>query len=200
MMNKITDRRKRASLRLWMVAAVTAVVAMFIGAGPAWAHNSLVSAAPAKDAVLAQPPATVTLKFLATLQPKGALLTVTGPDGAAAIGPATVAGKTISAPFTGSAAGAYTVGYQVSSSDGHQVKGSYHFTIAAGPSPSGTPTTQRQPESMTTRNDAQLSPVGAAQDTSGITPWWVYICGGAVAGLLLGMLLAFIRRRRGGDQ
>lgn len=188
-------QRRRA--RLGGVMAVLAVVlgALLLGASPAWAHNSLVEATPAKDVTLASPPAQVKLRFLATLKSDGTKLTVTGPDGAAAAGTTAVSGKTVSAPFTGTAGGAYTVAYEVLSQDGHLIKGSYKFTLktaeSAAASPSAVP-------SMPAPSSAAPSTVAAAPaaDTEQETPWGPWIGGAAVAGLVVGGLISFVRQRR----
>lgn len=221
-------------IRRWARTALTAALVtvaaagtLVIGVGPAWAHNSLVDASPSKSEMLAEPPKSVVLKFLATLQPS-ARLVVTGVDGASAVAPVKVDGKSISAPFTSTAPGVYTVGYQVSSTDGHEVTGSYTFTVTLGTSASAAAqaTASAEPAAAlttgvpalpgTTLSATTLSattPAGTtpatttlattspatstpATPTGSATPWWPYIVGGAVAGLLLGMVIAFVKRRR----
>lgn len=166
---------------LFAVAVVLGVV--LAGAGPAYAHNSLVKATPDKDVTLVDAPADVTLTFLASLDPK-TTLTVTGPGGASAIGAFTIDGKVISAPFTATAGGVYTVGYELISADGHPVQSTYKFTLqgkaevtsaAAAPVPTETATTMPK-----------------EQETS----WFPWIGGAAVAGLLVGGLITFLRNRR----
>lgn len=157
------------------------------GASPALAHNSLVEVLPAKDATLTEAPTEVKLRFLATLKPD-TKLTVTGPDGANAAGTVTVDGKFISAPFSGTANGEYTVGYELVSDDGHPVKSTYTFTLQL---PATEPV--RQTESPTPAStQAAAAPVPADDET----PWLPWIGGSVVAGLLVGGLLTFLRNRR----
>ncbi|WP_246157624.1 copper resistance CopC family protein [Catellatospora sichuanensis] len=190
-------REHRAARRGAAVLAVlVGLGALLLGATPAWAHNALVEASPKKDAKLTAAPPAVKLTFLATLKSDGTKLTVTGPDAAAAAGPVTVSGKTVSAPFTGTAGGAYTVAYEVLSKDGHVVKGSYRFTLAVAESaaPSPSPVTE----------SAQVSPSAApvaastapVADTESGDPWWPWVGGAAVAGILVGGLVNLVKKRR----
>jgi methionine-rich copper-binding protein CopC len=157
---------------------------------PALAHNSLVESAPAKDARLTGPPPEVKLRFLSNVD-QTANLTVIDASGASAIGAVTVSGKFLSAPFIATAPGAYTVSYELASSDGHPIKGSFSFGIDAPPSPSVAPVAQPEPT-------PSLSVVAAPplEQKTQDTPWFPYIGGAAIAGLAVGALLAFLKRRR----
>lgn len=171
-----------------LAITIVSCVGLFVfgWAQPALAHNTLVDAVPAKEATLTEAPAGVKLTFLQALKPD-TKLTVTDATGASAIGPATVDGKVVSAPFTGTSGGVYTVGYELLSEDGHPVKNSYTFTLQLP-----TPTTQAPapaPESA-----AAVAPT-SADDESG-PPWLPYILGAAVAGFLLGGLIVWFRRKR----
>ncbi|MEV4416277.1 copper resistance CopC family protein [Catellatospora sp. NPDC049609] len=188
------QRARRGGLVLAVVAALGVVL---LGASPAWAHNSLVEATPAKNATLTVPPAQVKLRFLATLKTEGTRLSVTGPDGAAAAGAATVSGKTVSAPVTATAGGAYTVAYEVVSQDGHLVKGSYRFTVAAAESVTASPSAAPSPAPSSAAPSVAPSVATApAADTEQDTPWVPWIGGAAVAGLVVGGLISFVRQRR----
>lgn len=158
---------------------------------PALAHNSLVESAPAKDARLAAPPAEVKLRFLSNVD-KTAKLVVTDATGASAIGAVTVSGKFLSAPFTATTPGTYTVSYELASSDGHPIKGGFSFGIDAPPSPSPSIAPVVQQESP-----PPAAPIVAEAKQE--TPWFPYIGGAAVAGLAVGGLLAFFKRRRAGQ-
>jgi len=179
-----------------MFAAITGVLALW--GAPALAHNSLVEAVPAKDARLAQPPAEVKLRFLSNLA-GNTRLAVSDPAGVSAIGPVTVAGKFLSAPFTATAPGTYTVTYELTSSDGHLVKNSYTFTIDA-PTPSPTPSLTPAATPAAVRMEAS-SPAEAPvmEEKSSDTPWLPYIGGAAVAGQAVGGVIAFLKRRREGE-
>ncbi|WP_020521433.1 copper resistance CopC family protein [Catelliglobosispora koreensis] len=164
-------------------------VAVFGVQAPAFAHNSLVERLPEKDAALTQAPAEVKQRWLASLKPT-AKMTVTGPDGASAIGELKIDGKFMSAPFTGKTSGKYTVAYEVPSDDGHPITGSYGFTLTL-PEPEPVKLTQSP-------TPAASSPAAAAtpETKSENTPWLPWIGGAAVAGLVVGGLISFLRNRR----
>ncbi|WP_212845368.1 copper resistance CopC family protein [Catellatospora sp. IY07-71] len=185
--------RRRGRLGGAVAALALALGALLLGASPAWAHNSLVEATPAKNATLATPPAQVKLRFLATLKSDGTKLTVTGPDGAAAAGASAVSGKIVSAPFTGTAGGAYTVAYEVLSQDGHLIKGSYKFTLDTAESAAASPVPSPAAPSAAAPSTVAAAP---AADTEEQTPWGPWIGGAAVAGLVVGGLISFVRQRR----
>jgi copper resistance protein C len=168
--------------------ALITILALGMGSAPAWAHNSLVEAVPAKDAVLQTAPPRVALKFLATLRAGGATMTVTGPDGATAIGAATIDGKTISAPFTGVAGGVYQVTYDVVSTDGHPVKGSYTFTLRVA-EPSSSPAA-----STTVLSATSPSPAAQRGESTSNVGWLV--AAGLAAAAAAGGLFALRRRAR----
>lgn len=180
-------------MRMKPLALMFVVVAglLALWSAPALAHNSLVESAPAKDARLAEPPAEVKLRFLSNLD-KNTQLTVTDATGASAIGAVTVDGKFLSAPFTGTAPGTYTVTYALISSDGHPVKSSFTFGIDAPPSPSVAPVAQADPSTAPAAEPSTINTLPKSQET----PWFPYIGGAAVAGLAVGGLLAFLKKRR----
>lgn len=101
-------------------------------AGPALAHNQLVSATPDRNAVLRKTPTAVTLAFLQRLNPD--FTTVVVSDAAKRPVPAsapTVKAKSATVALDQALGnGAYQVAYRVVSVDGHTVQGSYTFTVA----------------------------------------------------------------------
>ncbi|MEU8006252.1 copper resistance CopC family protein [Catellatospora sp. NPDC049111] len=181
-------------------AAVLAVLvglgALLLGATPAWAHNALVEASPKKNATLTAAPAAVKLTFLATLKSDGTKLTVTGPDGGAAAGPVTVSGKAVSVPFTGAAGGAYTVAYEVLSKDGHLVKGSYKFSLAVAESAAPSPSPVTESAQVSPSASPAAASTAPVADTGSGDPWWPWVGGAAVAGLLVGGVINLVKKRR----
>jgi methionine-rich copper-binding protein CopC len=177
--------------RLTLIFAAMAGLVLAV-ASPALAHNTLVKADPAKDQIVSAAPAEVKLQFLSTLKPD-TKLTVTGPDGASAIGAVKVEGKFISAPFTATTGGLYTVGYELVSDDGHPVKNTYTFTLQGPPPPLATTNdVVRATESSASSPAAVAAPENKSDDT----PWLPWIGGAAVAGLLVGGLITVLRNRR----
>lgn len=138
-----TPAHPRRSLRpaLALLAALTGLLLLV---PPAAAHDQLVAADPAPDAVLTQAPSVLTLEFSAALLDLSATVEVTGPAGPVATEPPVVADRTVTTTLVGALPdGAYAVAWRVVSSDGHPVEGAYSFTVDApepSPSPSATPT------------------------------------------------------------
>lgn len=186
--------------RLLLVLAAVGVALW--PASPALAHNQLVSAKPAKNAVLPQAPATVDLAFLQRLDPEHTTITVSDagrqpvPVSAPAIKAAT-AKVTFDQPLGN---GKYTVAYRVVSVDGHPVQGSYTFTVD-DPSASAAASAP-----VVAAPSAEIAP-SAGASAPGVLVAAPADSGGGSAGVLigaggLGVLLAavaaylFVSRRR----
>ncbi|WP_444947613.1 copper resistance CopC family protein [Micromonospora ureilytica] len=113
-------------------AALAVLVAVLIPASPAWAHNSLKTATPARDATVPSAPTEVTLEFMQRLDPT--FTTIVLSDAAKRklpTGEPVVTGAKSTVQVTDTLPnGTYTVAYRVVSADGHPVQGSYPFTVA----------------------------------------------------------------------
>lgn len=111
--------------------ALAAVLAVLVPGAPARAHNALIEASPAKNAKLTKAPKGVTLTFLQKLNPEYTVITVSDErEQAVATSEPDIDGATGAVTFGEPLAnGVYTVAYQVVSTDGHPVKGSYRFTL-----------------------------------------------------------------------
>ncbi|MFG1867261.1 copper resistance CopC family protein [Micromonospora arborensis] len=124
-----------------LVAVLAILVALLVPAGPAWAHNSLRSASPAKDSTLPSAPTELTLEFMQRLDPTFTTIVLT--DAAKRkipTGDPVVAGARSTVRVSDTLPnGTYTVAYRVVSADGHPVQGSYPFTVA-DPSATAAPT------------------------------------------------------------
>jgi copper resistance protein C len=114
-----------------LVGAAALLLSLGLSA-PALAHATLVSATPAANGMAMPPPTEIRLKFSEGVEPKFTKVKVTGP-GKKAIetGPVKLDPNDqtqlivpLKAPLPD---GNYTVDWQAVSSDGHKVKGSYHF-------------------------------------------------------------------------
>jgi copper resistance protein C len=112
--------------------AIVGVLAALAAATPAWAHNQLIDADPAPDAVLHTAPSGVELVFAERLDPTYTLIVVTDADEEPV--PSTdpdVDGTRGTVRFTAPLdSGVYTVAFRVNSDDGHPVQSSYEFTVA----------------------------------------------------------------------
>ncbi len=127
---------------------------VLLGAGPALAHDRIVGSEPADGAQLATGPTKVTLTLNGPVQVGFDTLTVVGPDGNLwSTGDTTVQGSQVSIAVRPlGPAGTYTIGYRVSSGDGHPVTGSQIFTLTtAGTGTPGPPAaaTRSNPNALT---------------------------------------------------
>ncbi|MEU4423826.1 copper resistance CopC family protein [Actinoplanes sp. NPDC024001] len=145
-----------------LLLALAALLLVLVPGAPAWAHNALAEASPAKKATLTKSPTEVKLRFLQKLDPDYTTITVT--DVATQLVPASepvVKGSTGTITLDGPLAnGVYTVAYQVVSTDGHTVKGSYQFTVADPSAPQATPPVSEAPAAEPTSSAS--SPAAAA--------------------------------------
>jgi methionine-rich copper-binding protein CopC len=187
--------------RTKLLLAVTAgALCAFFWTVPAQAHNSFTGSNPKNGARIAEAPATVTLSFLATVDPASAKATVTGPDGSpAARGKLGIKGNKLTVGVRPGAAGQYTVAYRVTSPDGHPVKGTIRFTVTTAASSAATASTAPTGSGPATTAPASVAPSAVAidrvagEDTS--TTWWPWLLGAVVllAAAAAGTLL--VRRR-----
>ncbi|GAA0516560.1 hypothetical protein Ade02nite_25300 [Paractinoplanes deccanensis] len=189
------DSRTTSRLLLALVAAL----AVLLPGAPAWAHNSLAEATPAKNATLKKAPESVKLRFLQKLNPTATKITISGDAPVTASSPK-IDGATGTITFEPLPNGVYTVAYDVISKDGHAVKGSYKFTVAApesttaptsaAASPSTEPTIVPPTTAATSAAPAAL----VSDDSSSNTTIWVVAL---VAGVVIvggGVFLALRRR------
>ncbi|MGU3431919.1 copper resistance CopC family protein [Actinomycetes bacterium M1A6_2h] len=126
---------RRAALAVGLIVAM-----LVLGASPAAAHTRLVASDPVADAVLDAAPTTVRLTFSEALSASFATVSVVGPDGAQYAQPnTTVDGSDAVASTTDAMpAGAYTIGYRVTSADGHPVTGTTSFSLTTAAVPTTT--------------------------------------------------------------
>ncbi|XVU26120.1 copper resistance CopC family protein [Actinoplanes sp. CA-054009] len=186
-----------------LALAVVATVAVLLPGAPAWAHNSLAEATPAKNATVKKAPESVKLRFLQKLNPTATKITITGAAPVTASAPK-IEGATGTITFAPLANGEYTVAYDVVSKDGHPVKGSYKFTVTAptpattsAAAPSPTPTTEAPTtEAPTTEAPTSAPPAALVsdEDRSSTTPWLIAAIAGAA--LVVAGVVVVLRRRR----
>ncbi|GAA1330453.1 copper resistance CopC family protein [Saccharothrix algeriensis] len=154
-----------------LLACLLAGGAALVAAGPALAHNVLVSSDPKDGQTLETGPAQITLTFDQPVQAgeKFNTITVKGPEDTRweADGEPTVKDNSVTfAVRPLGPAAEYSVGYRILSADGHSVTGNLKFTTTkAGTGTPAPPTTA-----------AQASTDG---DGGGV-PIWVWIAGAVV--------------------
>jgi len=153
--NSVVPRSARLPSLLTVLAVVVGVL---LGTSTAaQAHTALASTNPAEGSTLTGPLPAVELTFTGQVLLRE--VTVTGPAGAsAAAGAATASGAVVRQPVTLDAAGTYTVGYAVTSSDGHTLEGSLTFGYAPPAPPTTAPPTTAPPASSTSAAPAPVTP------------------------------------------
>jgi copper resistance protein C len=124
----MTPLRRRATLAGLLLSA-----SLLLVAGPAQAHDELISSNPADQAQIATLPDQVVLTFEEPPASTGSQVLVTGPGGNAATGQPVLAGDDVTQAIApGSPAGTYKVTWRITADDGHAVFGTFSFTAAAG--------------------------------------------------------------------
>jgi methionine-rich copper-binding protein CopC len=164
------------------VALGVVCLALLGFATPASAHNSLIGSTPANGASLAAGPDQIELRFDQPVQSGQGFNTVAviGPNNDHWEGSAPrVDSNVVTAPVRPlGPAGAYKIGWQILSADGHPVSGELTFTLTqAGngiPAPAGQQAAPGNPSS---------------KDDGGGVPAWVWIAGAGVL-LVAGLVLA----------
>jgi copper resistance protein C len=174
-----------------VLAVLVLAVGMLLGsATAAQAHTALASTNPAEGSTLTGPLPAVELTFTGQVLVRE--VTVTGPAGAsAATGPATASGAVVSQPVTLDAAGTYTVGYAVTSSDGHTVDGSLTFTYAPPAAVASTAPATPSPTAAAPQ-PSEASAESPAPASVGVPLWLVAV----VAGLVVAAAVLVGRRLR----
>lgn len=195
----VVRRRPRA-----LAIALAAGALMMGAASTAEAHDSLLGTSPAAGSTTVVVPARVTLTLSEPALAVGTIVIVTGPAGPVQRGKPALVDNTITQRLQpGSPAGAYTVTWRATSSDGHPVSGRFSFTAAkASPGGSTTATTPAIPATPTTSAPSTAPTTSAAAipaspapavATGGTSALWGLLAGGLVVLLLLGTFL--VRRK-----
>ena len=194
------------------IAVATLVAAAVVGplaAAPASAHDYLVDSSPKAGSTQTTPIDSVKLTFddvvldLSKTGP-GALLQVTGPDGASRhfeTGCPTISDRNVTVPVALGDAGQYMVTWQIVSADGHVVSDSIQFTYAP---PAGTKAATGSAVSPCKGAGASAAPkagAGTAQGTvnSGAIVIVIVIAGAIVLLALIAVVVILLTRRRPGD-
>jgi MYXO-CTERM domain-containing protein len=194
-------RRARTRTTHPVTLGLGALVALSLTlvAGPAQAHDELVSTNPADKAQVQTMPDSIVLTFEEPAEKVGSQVIVRGPNGNVARG-APVFAKSIvtQAVQPGAPAGSYTVLWRVTSDDGHPVSGSFTFTAAAGSAAPAASTSPGPSPGTSASSTAAADPSSASQQSSGSgssAPRWLWLL--IVLALLVPVAI-FVRRRPGG--
>ncbi len=169
---------------LIVIAAI--FVAIIGSAGPASAHNVLVSSTPEADAVLTTAPTTITLMFNQEVENFDPEMAITiGTDKSVVFTPTVngrdVVGYLTTAPLIvppiGTTLTTWKIGYRIVSADGHPVTGLVTFFVGAAEA--NAPAV------------AHVSQPGASGP-----PWWFWLTIAATLLLLSGAVIMMPKRRR----
>lgn len=186
-------------------AAVLTFAALLLVAGPASAHDQLLSSDPKDGATLDEHPASISLTFSAAPLDTGIEVVLVGPDGVTAQGQdIQVDDKVVTAQLADDLpAGRYDVAWHVVSSDGHPIDGELSYTVEAAAEPTPTPSAEATEEAELSTQEAEptdaaqpsapseLAGAGNGAGTSGLA-----VTGGIVAAVLVVLGLVVIMRRK----
>lgn len=186
-------------------AAVLTFAALLLVAGPASAHDQLLSSDPKDGATLDAHPASISLTFSAAPLDTGIEVVLAGPDGVTAQGQdIQVDDKVVTAQLADDLpAGRYDVAWHVVSSDGHPIDGEFSYEVEAAAEPTASPSGEatEQPELSTQEAEptdaaqpttpSELAGAGNGAGTSGLA-----VTGGIVASVLVVLGLVVIMRRK----
>jgi methionine-rich copper-binding protein CopC len=131
-------RRVRPAAGL-LLAAVLALGGVLATATAASAHDRLEATSPEQGSSVATPPAAITLSYNNPVFKLGSRVQVIGPAGDVAAGEPEFTEREVTQPIRPDApAGEYTVRWQVTSSDGHPIAGTWSFTVRQAAAAPGT--------------------------------------------------------------
>lgn len=129
----------RSVLTRVAVVAFVAAAAVLGLAGPASAHNVLISSDPADGSTLAKPLTSVSFTFDQPVQNFDPVVSLIGPDGRQyATGTPAISGNVVTGTVGTGPAGAYAASFRVVSADGHPVTGQVHFSMGVRGGSTGT--------------------------------------------------------------
>ncbi|MFC8801225.1 copper resistance protein CopC [Promicromonospora sp. NPDC057138] len=189
-------------------AAVLTFVALLLVAGPASAHDQLLSSDPKDGATLDEQPTSISLTFNEPPLDTGIEVALVGPDGVAARGyDIQVDDNVVTAQLDeGLPPGKYDVAWHVVSSDGHPIEGELTYVVKGEPEPTAEPsdepemsTQEAEPtdEATETSNGSdepttatELAGAGDGAGTSGLA-----VTGGILAAVLVVLGVVAIMRR-----
>jgi copper resistance protein C len=114
-----------------LVLAAVAGVLCWAAVPPAAAHDELLFSDPSEAGVLRAMPSRAILTFTGPVAEVHEV-TVTGPDGSVANGAPTATGPEVRQNLWSGPDGAYTLTYDVVSSDGHEMAGEISFAVGDG--------------------------------------------------------------------
>jgi copper resistance protein C len=181
----VSDKARAAGRYRLLAVLAGAMLAVWVGASPASAHNTLIATSPADQVTVQSAPQAVVLTFDEPANAMGTQVVVTGPSGQVQQGQPQLADNTITEDLQpGAPAGAYTVAWRVTSADGHPVSGAFSFTAKTAAATQLPSTPQASPSATPTPTQPAL------------LPGWLKLVIGVVA-IIFGVTVARRASRRG---
>ncbi|WP_051432773.1 copper resistance CopC family protein [Promicromonospora kroppenstedtii] len=188
-------------------AAVLTFAALLLVAGPASAHDQLLSSDPKDGATLDEQPTSIGLTFSAAPLDTGIEVALVGPDGTTAKGyDIQVDDKVVTAQLPEDLpAGKYDVAWHVVSSDGHPIDGEFTYVVEGELEPTEEPTTGASDEPETSTQEAApveepadeaSTPTELAGAGDGSSPSGLAVAGGIVAAVLVVLGVVVMMRRK----
>ncbi|GAA3796718.1 hypothetical protein GCM10022226_15100 [Sphaerisporangium flaviroseum] len=173
-------------MRRLLAVLLVACAALAVAVAPAQAHNVLTGSDPRDGSTLSSVPGKVTLTFDQPVRADFAQVALTSPDGIVSAATVEVMDNEVTATLPATvAAGAYIVGYQIVSNDGHPVSGKIGFTVTGGTG---------QTPATTAR---QIAPSDAPVPSSGGWVWGLLVVALLLSGLGILIVARKGRRKKG---
>jgi copper resistance protein C len=203
--------RRRLVRVITVFAAVLTFAALLLVAGPASAHDQLLSSDPKDGATLDENPTSIVLTFSAPPLDTGIEIALVGPDGVTAKGQdIQVDDKVVTAQLADDLpAGRYDVAWHVVSSDGHPIDGELSYTVEAAPEPSASVEPTEEPEMSTQEAEPSEATTAASEDAAeptepselagagdGAGTSGLAVTGGIVAAVLVVLGVVVMMRRK----
>lgn len=166
---------------------------------PAAAHDEIVGGSPEPDSTVTDVPESIELENSATPQDSFNTVALSLDGDQIVSGEPTVDGSTLTLDIPGNvdlSDGEYTVGYQVTSSDGHPIRGSYTFTLDTGEGASDSSGGTSQGETSANSADTADAADSSDEDDDGLPSWTGPLLGIAGVIVVLGALIMAIARYR----
>jgi copper resistance protein C len=177
-------------------AAVLTFAALLLVAGPASAHDQLLSSDPEDGATLDEQPTSISLTFSAAPLDTGIEVALVGPDGTTAQGyDIQVTDEVVTAQLAPDLPpGKYDVAWHVVSSDGHPIEGELTYVVEGEAEP--TDTAQPDEAQPADATDQLSMPTELAGAGDGAGPSGLAVTGGILASVLVVLGVVAIMRRK----
>ncbi|WP_236538889.1 copper resistance CopC family protein [Spiractinospora alimapuensis] len=188
----------------WALGAAVGLAAgglLLATAGPASAHNVLVESTPQDGETLDSAPDQVELVFNEEVLEGGNGIVVTGPNGSTyedgEVQTDTERAWIGLSPLD--QAGDYTINYRIISADGHPLEDSLGFTLADEAVPSDEATDAQDPNGTTDDGSPEETDSEDPVADLAMPPWVAVVIAIAVVGIVVSILIRFMRSRGNSD-